>query len=156
MKKNGISVVALVITVVVTLILVSVGIIVLDSSVDDATIGGFMNDLKEVEDSFSASLIDKGKSEFYTYAKAEVISMVDEEQKSEFQNELILNGDNEEKNFYLVNLNNIGIKKSSRGERANGENDIYVVSQNSLHAYYLRGVKVNDVFYFSISSKVRK
>ena len=58
------------------------------------------------------------------------------------------------KEFYKINLQKIGTQKSTRGNGSGGENDIYVLTKDTLHAYYLGGLFVNDVYYFSISDKI--
>ena len=157
MKKNsGISLAALVITIIVTIILVTITVITVSGNIDDAAIAGLMNDLKEVEDSFSASIVDRGTSEFETMTKNQVLALVDSSIRSEFENELALNGDSEESTFYKVNLTSIGILKSNKGTLIKGSDDLYVVTKESLHAYYLKAVKVDGVFYFSISSKIKR
>ena len=154
-KKSGISLIVLAITITVVLILTVITIVSFDSSIHNTSLAAFMNDLKEVEDSFEATIIDSGRSGISTYTKQQVLTLVGEN-STEFENELTLNGDASETEFYVVNLNSIGILKSKRGNKKDSdEADIYVVTKNKMHAYYLKGIKINDTFYFSISSKVQ-
>jgi len=157
MKKNsGISLAALAITIVVSIILLTITVITVSGNIDDAAIAGLMNDLKEVEDSFSASIVDRGISEFETMTKNQVLDLVDSSIRSDFESELTLNKDNTESTFYKVNLASIGILKSNKGTLEKGSNDLYVMTKESLHAYYLKAVRVDGVYYFSISSKIKR
>lgn len=153
-KRSGISLVILTVTIVVALILLSIGIVTIDKNVDNAAVSGLMNDLKDVEDAASAYIIENGDSELEKLTYSEVIALLDEELKVSFIEELGLNSDLENKEFYKVDLAKIGVQKSPRGSGSGGENDIYVITKDTLHAYYLGGLVVNDVYYFSISKKI--
>lgn len=153
-KKQGISLVILVVTIVVALILLSIGMVTIDKNIDNAGISGLMNDLKDVEDTAAAYIMENGSSEFEILSYDEVIDLLDAEVKSAFVEELILNSDISNKEFYIVNLSKIGIVKSTRGDKSSGENDIYLLAKDTLHAYYLKGMLVNDIYYFSISNKI--
>lgn len=155
-KRRGVSLVILVITVVVALILLSIGIVTIDKNLDNAVISGLMNDLKDIEDSASAYLIDNGSLDFEVKTYDEILLLLDDVAKDSFKEELNLNSDSDEKEFYVVNLPKIGVLKSTRGNKTSGENDIYVITKDTFHAYYLKGVLVNNIYYFSISSKINE
>lgn len=153
-NKSGISLIVLIITIVVILILTFISVMTLDHNINNTSIAAFINDLKEVEDSFGATILDFGKDGITTYSKSQVLTLVGEH-STDFQEELVLNKDDTENVFYVVNLKNIGITKAKRGNKTNDdEADIYVVTKNKMHAYYLKGIKVNNTWYFSISSKI--
>lgn len=153
-KKEGISLVILVITIVVALILLSIGIVTIDKNIDNAAVSGFMNDLKDVEDTAAAYIIENGSQDFGVYTYTEVLQLVAEDAKEDFLNELNLNKDSGAEEFYIVDLSKIGVQKSTRGHESGGENDVYVLAKDTLHAYYLMGIVVNDIHYFSVSSKI--
>ena len=156
-KKSGISLIVLAITITVVLILTVVTIVAFDSNIHNTSIATFVNDLKEVEDSFESTAIDSGISGITTKTKQEILALVGNENSIEFEHELELNNDDTETVFYVVNLKNIGILKSKRGNKKDSdEADIYVIAKSKMHAYYLKGIEVNDTFYFSISSKIEK
>lgn len=157
MKKSGISLIILVITIVVSAMLLSLAIIALDSNAKNASLSAFLEDLKQIEDLASASLIDGMSDNFSSIlTKDEVIALIENTKIEEFENELILNSDDSESKFYKVNLSKLGIKKSNKGNMEHGENDIYVLASNSLHAYYLKGIAIKNKTYFSISNKVKE
>lgn len=155
-KKSGISLIILVITIVVAILLLSLTVVALDKNVENASLASFLEDLKQIEDLSSASLIENGEGFFSkVLTKDEVKALVDSKYIEIFENELKDNLDNNETKFYKVDLSKIGVINSTKGNGKYGENDIYVLASNSLHAYYLKGITLNDNTYFSISKKVK-
>lgn len=153
--KKGISLIVLVITIIVAAMLLSITFIALDRNVENASLSGFLEDLKQVEDLASANLIENGESVFSVILTLDDVKEIVGTQKlQDFKNELNINLDNNETKFYKVDLSKLGIVKSTRGNGENGKNDIYVLASNSLHAYYLKGITVKNNTYFSISKKV--
>ena len=157
MKKSGISLIVLVITIVVSAMLLSLAVIALDSNAKNASLSGFLEDLKQIEDLASASLIEGMSDNFSSVlTKDEVKALLDDTKVKEFEDELSLNSDDNENKFYKVNLSKLGIKKSNKGNMEHGEDDIYVLASNSLHAYYLKGITIKKQTYFSISKKIKE
>ena len=159
-NKSGISLIVLVIMVVVSLILLSLGILAIDKNVKNSSVAGFANDLKEIEDASGSYYIEYGKSYFTDIkTKSEILALVTDNMRVEFEDELLSNSDNEETTFYVVDLAKIGVVKSTRGNAVKiyeeESNDIYVLASKTLHAYYLKGINVGGINYFSISQKIK-
>ena len=133
-KKSGVSLIILITMIVIALVLLTLSVIAVGSTVQNSSISAFGNDLKEVEDACGARYIENGLSSF----------------------DVIDKDDNLRKQFLIVDLEKIGVNKSTRGNHKNGENDVYVLTPDTLHAYYLKGITVKGTTYFSISSKVKE
>lgn len=155
-KKSGVSLIILITMIVIALILLTLSVIAVGSTVQNSSISAFGNDLKEVEDACGAHYIENGLSSFDVIYKNDILELVGDKNKEEFKKELELNGDNLEEQFLIVDLEKIGVNKSTRGNYKNGENDVYVLTPDTLHAYYLKGITVKGITYFSITSKVKE
>lgn len=155
-KKSGVSLIILITMIVIALVLLTLSVIAVGSTVQNSSISAFGNDLKEVEDACGAHYIENGLSSFDVIYKNDILELVGDKNKEEFKKELELNGDNLEDQFLIVDLEKIGVNKSTRGNYKNGENDVYVLTPDTLHAYYLKGITVKGITYFSITSKVKE
>lgn len=155
-KKSGVSLIILITMIVIALILLTLSVIAVGSTVQNSSISAFGNDLKEVEDACGAHYIENGLSSFDVKDKNYILKLVGDKNKEEFKKELELNGDNLGDQFLIVDLEKIGVNKSTRGNHKNGENDVYVLTPDTLHAYYLKGITVKGITYFSITSKVKE
>lgn len=157
-KKSGISLIILITMIVIALVLLTLSVIAVGSTVQNSSISAFGNDLKEVEDACGARYIENGLSSFDVINKNDILKLVGDKNKEEFKKELELNGDNLGDQFLIVDLEKIGVNKSTRGRGnyKNGENDVYVLTPDTLHAYYLKGITVKGTTYFSITSKVKE
>lgn len=155
-KKSGISLIILITMIVIALVLLTLSVIAVGSTVQNSSISAFGNDLKEVEDACGARYIENGLSSFDVIDKNDILKLVEDKNKEEFKKELELNGDNLRDQFLIVDLEKIGVNKSTRGNCKNGENDVYVLTPDTLHAYYLKGITVKGTTYFSITSKVKE
>lgn len=155
-KKSGISLIILITMIVIALVLLTLSVIAVGSTVQNSSISAFGNDLKEVEDACGARYIENGLSSFDVIDKNNILKLVGDKNKEEFKKELELNGDNLRDQFLIVDLEKIGVNKSTRGNCKNGDNDVYVLTPDTLHAYYLKGITVKGTTYFSITSKVKE
>ena len=155
-KKSGISLIILITMIVIALVLLTLSVIAVGSTVQNSSISAFGNDLKEVEDACGARYIENGLSSFDVIDKDDILKLVGDKNKEEFKKELELNGDNLGNQFLIVDLEKIGVNKSTRGNYENGANDVYVLTPDTLHAYYLKGITVKGTTYFSITSKVKE
>lgn len=155
-KKSGVSLIILITMIVIALILLTLSVIAVGSTVQNSSISAFGNDLKEVEDACGAHYIENGLSSFDVIEKNDILELVGDKNKEEFKKELELNGDNLEEQFLIVDLEKIGVNKSTRGNYKNGLNDVYVLTPDTFHAYYLKGITVKGITYFSITSKVKE
>lgn len=153
MKKEGVSLVALGVTLIVMSILAAAIVMSLNNSIDTSKEVGFATELKEITEAaqeyylFNNELpVDKTAS--YTQTDLLGISV----DAFELQNEFNTNYDNS-KTYYKIDL---GLLASTDGLYGNGKSayDFYVISEDCNYVYYPLGVSVGDNIYFSLTSKL--
>ena len=163
-NKYGITMIALIITIMVALILISAGIVTVSNSISDATLTAFAEDLNTVQDqinlyylqnnSFPTNSVDEE-----ALSQGQVKNLVTDQET--FVNELELNGElNEDDNlgaFYKIDLSKINIENTVRGTQKEGdESDIYVVSAITMKVYYIKGLVMGKEIYYSLTPKIIK
>ena len=164
MNKKGISLVALIITIIATLILVSITVIQFNSSKDKARLSAFASDLQKIQEQVKLYYLNNGAFPTFDSSKdaineQQLISMVDSTNTSKIEWELAANGDdNDDKTkgqFYQIDLSKIDIKSTVAGTKTSTD-DVYVIAYPSMNVYYLKGVKASNDVYYSITSKLTK
>lgn len=164
MNKKGISLVALIITIIATLILISITVIQFNSSKDKARLTAFASDLQKIQEQVKLYYLNNGAFPTFDSSKdaineQQLISMVDSTNTSKIEWELAANGDdNDDKTkgqFYQIDLSKIDIKSTVAGTKTSAD-DVYVISYPSMNVYYLKGVKASNDVYYSITSKLTK
>lgn len=162
MNKKGISLVALLITIIATLILVSITVIQFNSSKDKAKLVAFASDLQKIQEQVKLYYLNNGAfptldSNKEAMNEQQLISMVDSNNTSKIEWELSANSDdNDDKTkgqFYQIDLAKIDVTATLAGTKTTAD-DVYVIAYPSMNVYYLKGVKVSNDVYFSITSKL--
>lgn len=153
MRKKGISLIVLTITLIVMSILAFATIISLNNSTDAAKAAGFAAELKEIIEGVQAYYLQykelpivKDKS----YTQTSLLTISNDSQ--ELQNEFDINRDTSQ-TYYEIDLSKISQSGSLYGNN-NILNDVYVVSEDCNFVYYPLGVKISDNIYFSLTSKL--
>lgn len=162
-RKQGISLIALLITVIVTLILVTITTFAVKDGIESANVSAFSNDLAKIEDQVKIYYIENRTIPVRDDApdkmsEDQVTNLVYDKYRNSFVSELSTNGDYSEDTslgeFYQVDLQKINITSSVAGTKKLGENDVYVVSVPSMNIYYLQGLKARNTIYFSLTAKL--
>lgn len=155
-NKKGISLVALTITIVVLIIISSVAIFVSSETLDNADLAAFASDLTQIEDAVKEYYLTNNNlpiEESTSYNKSQVITLISEGSTS-LSEEIQENGDDSAV-FYIIDMSKLPIEDSIMGNKENGDNkDVYIVSNRNFNVYYLKGMEVKDVYYFSLSKKL--
>lgn len=153
LKKKGISLVVLTITLILMSILATTIVMSLDNSLYTSKEVGFATELKEITEGAQTYYllnkelpIDKSTS----FTKIDLLGIA--EDSAELQNEISLNQDISAV-YYKIDMNLIASSDSLYG---NGSStyDFYVISQDGNFVYYPLGVKVGDNVYYSLTSKL--
>lgn len=152
-KKQGITMVILVATVVIALIIMSVSILAIKNSIKNATLTTFKEELVSISQAVETYyLLNKEMPSFeqtstsYSASDLENLTL----SKDDFNNEISLNNEEENTVFYKIDLSKINVDKTVRGNKKNSdESDIYIVAYPSFNIYYLKGINVDNVYYFS-------
>ncbi|MEG1204176.1 MAG: hypothetical protein RSE00_02760 [Clostridia bacterium] len=163
-KKQGVTLAVLIITVVVALILLSVSIVAIKSSVDNASLVAFAQDLSTITEQSQTYFVQQDAFPTLSGAEAalsqkEILALSSNADKMKL--ELQSNTDYVENNdlgaFYKVDLGKLNVTKAIRGVQKNNNNkDIYVVSYPSMNVYYLDGFRAKGDYYYSLSPKLSK
>lgn len=154
-KKKGISLIVLIITITVALILVATVVISTTSAINNANITVFAKDLTEIQEATESYYITNNimpnidGSNVMTAAELLAISS-----DSTLLNEEITENVDVDSQFYVIDLAKINVTKTAYGNKELGENDIFVVSFPTMNAYYPYGLRANGTTYFSITSKI--
>ncbi len=159
-RKRGISLTVLLITIIMMIILASTAIIQINVSSDNSRLSVFATNVSQLEENIKAKYIIDHEIPYDTsttsLTKNDVLSIVDVKKRDLLEMELAQNGESDSSIFYILDVNNLGADKLDTGNKKLGEEDIYIVSANTLKVYYLYGVKYNGTRYFSINNNVEK
>lgn len=154
MKKRGITLFALLITIVVAIIIVAASIISVGNVVENNRISNFTETLQAIEEQVGLYYIQNNglpKENDTIYNKHDVIALAnsysEDNVSSILEEEFSLNYDNTASAFYKLDLKKIDVTRS-------GENDLYVFAVPSLHVYSLKGLEAKNKIYFSLSSRL--
>ncbi len=163
--KKGLSLAVLVISIIVSLILISISIVGVKNSIDNASIAAYANDLASIEEAVRNYYIENDEfpsiDSENVMSQEEVLALAG----TGFQDELIANKDYVDiianptlvGAYYQIDLAKIDIDKSIRGTKASGQNnDVFVVSYPSMNIYYLKGNVIKKKAYYSLTSDLIK
>lgn len=153
MKKRGISLIVLVITMIVMTILSFVIVMSVEDYTKSAKLATFEEELREIGDGVQAYYLKNGKYpivEGVVYTKADLLNISQDSQ--ELQNEININNDISNE-YYKIDLEKVSENTSLYGKEKY-ENDFYVLSVSSNIVYYPLGIYIGDEVYFSLTSKM--
>lgn len=153
MRKRGMSLIVLTITLIVMSVLAGAIVMSLNNSTDEAKLTGFATELKEILEASQTYYLQHDEFPVVagmTYSKTDLLGISADAQ--ELENEFNLNHDNSTA-YYKLDLSKIS---NSGGLYGNDEkaNDFYVISDDGNFVYYPLGVKVNDNIYYSLTEKL--
>ena len=160
-SKRGISLVALLITILVMAILSAVVVLSAKNSVDNTNVTDFMNDLQKIQDAAQNYYMENGIypfSENLELSQVQVLEQVGADKRAELREEMELNNDYSEdgtESYYIIDLSKIDVTQTKRGVKKSGNaNDVYIIAKSSGNVYYLDGLETKDNTYFSITPDV--
>lgn len=162
MKKNGISLIVLVVTIVVTIILSATVILTVDNSSSKARISSFMEELSVIEDSITSYYLQNDilpiQENTEKMTETDIMSLVGTDKGKYLKEEIDLNFDTDFEDahvvYYYIDLNKLDITNIGRGLGKSNTLDKYVVAYPSLNLYYLDGFVEKSTYYFSLSPKI--
>lgn len=154
-NKKGISLIILVITIVIMLIITSAVIFISSDTTSNTKMAAFAMDLQQIESAVEEYYLYNKELPIIKvgYTKTTLVTSI--ENGSEILSEEIeANGDNEAV-FYEIDLGSLDVENISKGLRQGGDaTDIYLVTEDSLNVYYLKGEEISSVYYFSLTEKL--
>lgn len=150
MRKKGITLATLVITIAILVILSGVVIINARGIIQKTELAKFGEELKAIEDIIKEYYISNGRFpviEEKKFSAEQVVSLNASGFDSELQQEIEKN-DDEDSTFYEIDYEAIKVTLKDRGLE-NTPDDIYIVSSASNRVYYVKGLQISDEIYFS-------
>lgn len=155
--KKGISMIALLITIAVFLILLTVITISSDKIINNTKKKQFAREIYEVQ-----NLVDKYKyeKEEYPYTilddntKESMSIDITDDLNDQFDSEGVKEGDKVE--LYTIDLNKIGAENITRGiKKDNNLKDVYAFSEKTGIVYYIKGYKVGKNVYYTLTDELK-
>ena len=155
--KKGISMIALLITIAVFLILLTVITISSDKIINNTKKKQFAREIYEVQ-----NLVDKYKyeKEEYPYTilddntKESMSIGITDDLTDQFDKEGVKEGDKVE--LYTIDLNKIGAENITRGiKKDNNLKDVYAFSEKTGIVYYIKGYKVGKNVYYTLTDELK-
>lgn len=153
--RNGVSLIALIVIIII--------LIMLSGIVGYSGIG-VMQDLKEASFYEDSQTIADAVEEYYlvngdipiktgglNISKIEFLQHVTEKRGQTISNkldELLKANEEDNSNFYEVDMQKIGVESAKYGLKEKGEDDIFIVSNTTAKAYYYSGFKFKKNVYF--------
>ena len=150
--RLGISLIALLLTIITILILVSAVVIMVGSNMDSSRLSRFVDEISQIQDAVDSQYIMNNSipTSSEKLSVDEVTDLIESRYRTDFEEEINLNSDNTSE-FYKVDLNLIEIDNLNLADNNSRE---YIVSYPNLNVYSLKPIKIDDVVYFSITSKL--
>ena len=127
-SKKGISLIALVITLIIMMILASVALYTSADATNNAKLTSFAEDLTNMEDLVSEYYLTNNELPIVSgvsYVKADVLGLCTNGVET-LSEEITTNGDNSAV-FFKLDLAKLPIESSSRGMEQEGSTDIYLI-----------------------------
>lgn len=140
----------LMITVVVIVILASTTIVSYNNIVEDTLKRDFASQIYSVQ-----KLVEQYyfMNDEYPITEEYILNMdsIDPKYNFEFEKETVENG---VIIFYVIDLNKCDVQEIKRGKRETNE-DIYVVSKETGIVYYIDGIEINNIKYYTLTDDLR-
>lgn len=156
MRKKGISMVVLIVTLIVMIILMSTIVLTLTTMSGKEKMSVFVHNLQVMEEYIQSSEILKEELPFEEsmLRMDEIKNLVESDKKSDFEKELENNGENVTTTFRKIDMDKIGVYEKITGYGKKGEKDSYVYSESTGIVYYLAGISYKGNIYFSMKDEV--
>lgn len=153
MKKRGITLLALITTIVIALILISTVVISYDDIIDNTKKRDFAMEVYTLRQ----QLLDY---EFMnsTYPLRQEITLDLNNIPIDSQNQFSDEPGYDSKSIVLstIDLYKAGVNEVSRGLKAEGENDIYAFSTATKKVYYIMGQEIGNTIYYTLTDELYK
>lgn len=157
MKKKGISLIILAITIIVLAILV--GMVVTGTSVatQNAKMETLANELVQIEEvldtarALETELPIKDDAPIHTLTSLK--TLVGSNYSNSLEAEIVQNGDQDD-NFRVIDMTKLGANVSSKGTGKESGTDIFVFAEKTLNVYYVAGVHTSGQSYYSLTTSL--
>ena len=107
--------------------------------------------IKKIQEAGSSLPLDK----LVVYNKDTLLTLLSKSQQANLAAEIKENND-EDAEFYVIDMKKLGVITSTRGSKEFGGEDIYVLAKPSLRVYYVAGMYIDGQSYYSITKRLAK
>ncbi len=152
-KKGGITLTALVITLIVMGILISITVVSTDGIIKETNARNFASELKQLEYLVKQNKILNNNEELNFVKRTLLVSELSADEKEQMSSEL--EDGSTQIELYEIDFNILDIMDTLYGKKEKGEDDVYVVSYKTGNIYYLKGFKWGDVTYYTLTGKLK-
>lgn len=153
--KKGVSLVALVTTIVIMLILITVVTISGNKMSNNTKKTNFATEINSIQKAVD-SYLEKNEDDYPILNNIIInLSNVSDENRLQFTS----NGDkiiNNIISLFEIDYEKIGYTDLKYGNKKDGENDIYVLSAITGKVYYVKGFKTNNKVYYTLTEELQK
>lgn len=150
MKRNnrkGVSLMALVCTIVIMLVLAATVTVSFNQIIKSTREKEFANEVYSIQKLVDQYKFKNNKYPVYDDYEVEVDISKDKLQFLEEDSSSI---------FREINLYEAGVEELNRGHLTNGDDDIYIVSESTGKVYYLKGVKISNRTFYTLTDELKK
>ena len=156
--KEGISLIALTITIIVMTLLTGVIIIQTEDVIGETKKEQFIVEISTIETKVKEYYLSMGSLPVNSNEQYDLNSLLQKldnvNNRQLLQDEITINNDTDNK-FLIIDLDLMKIQSGEIGRETN-TTDIFVIATNSLNVYYLKGQKIDGVIRFSLANLVDK
>lgn len=151
--KKGISLIALVLTIVVTIILATVTIVAVGDAITDTNKSEFAKEVYSIQSLVKQYNFKENKFPVVSQFVVD-LSTLDSVGKEQFSSEPeYLTGS---VTLYYIDLYEAGVENTTRGLKKDSDNtDVYLVSEATGKVYYLKGEKIGDNVYYTLNEELK-
>jgi hypothetical protein len=152
-KKNGISLVAIVATLIIAIILITTVVVTSRNILNDNSKKSFAKEIYLID-----KKVDEYKFKNSVYPVIDEVSInvssIDTRGKDQFENEPGYGSGTitlKELNLYEADIETV-----SRGTKKDGTYDVYAISETTNKIYYLKGYKAGGMIYYTLTDELLK
>jgi type II secretory pathway pseudopilin PulG len=152
-NKKGISLIALVLTIVITIILASVTIVSVGDIINDTKKSEFAKELYSIQNLVKQYNFKENKFPVNSQTVVD-LSTLDSIGKEQFSTEPGYSTGSV--TLYYIDLYEAGVENTTRGLKKNSDStDVYLLSETTGKVYYLKGEKVSNNVYYTLNAELK-
>lgn len=152
MRKKGVSLIILCATIIVVIILLSTVVITTGNIIENVKKSDFAKEIYSIQN--LAKEYNFKNNKYPTTNEIEIsLGNINEKYKEQFKKE---NGYNSGTiNLKVIDLNELSVESVNRGLKKSGDNDIYLISEDTGIVYYLLGENIGKDTYYTLTSELK-
>lgn len=149
--KNGVSLVAVIATIVIAIIILSTVVISYNNIIGDTNKREFATEIYKVEKQVEQYEFLNGK--LPVYGSDLIVSLSNADMLDQFSNETIADS---KVTLKVIDLTEAGVESVKRGAKESGDLDIYAISETTKNIYYIKGVNFDSKNYYTLTDDLLK